>query len=302
MDTSREYLTENEINRIIKEVKEAVQGKGLNNKRLSLSNFLKFHIEVLKKVQPSSKDKGILCLKSLHEKIILSSGSVIQLSKGVKYEIENTHLQIRDIPSMLILKRAILESFLTTEYLYYNNLSEEENEFRFNLYIHSGLKARQKHFENSNHPFLVQMQDEAREIRDLKKEIESSVFYNKIQKSNKWKFKKFGLARLDSWESLIEKSSLNTSLFSKQYTLSTNYAHSEYISTLQISQGDYRVSNKENEKIAELEMDILRMVNSLCIKNLFDNFQETEDIYKNVGSEIIFQVKAWSDIASGNYE
>jgi hypothetical protein len=303
MENQYQSLTDDELKRIVEEVKTALSGTSLEDKRGNLSEFLKCHIdcvEIVRDFNPKN-DWNIVFLKSLHDKIILASSSIIALSNGYEFKKGKRKEEIIDTPSIIILKRSIIECFLIMEYLYYNELSEEENEFRFKLYMHSGLLARHKHYTKGNLLHQEKFETESKVIERLKGEIMNYSFFGNINKSQRWKFDKYGISRLETWEGLIEKSSLNTSLFSKQYTLSTNYAHSEFISAMQIRESNYQLSSKYNNELTELEIDILRMINSLSIRKLCSMFSDAESEFKKNKSELKFQLNSWANIASGSY-
>ena len=113
----------------------------------SLENILQanaFVVQSLYDTKPKL-DTGEVYQETLLIKIILASRSVLELSKGIEFGI----LKMDDRPiiidrsSIYILTRSIIESFLTLEYLYFNNLSREEQIFRYNLWRISGFMARQ---------------------------------------------------------------------------------------------------------------------------------------------------------------
>lgn len=303
MDDKQQYLANKEFQANIKEAKALIVGTDLKDKQDNLIKFLETHVYCVELVSDFklNNDWNIIFLKSLHEKLIFTSSSIIELSKGFILKSKGLEQEILDTPSMMILKRSVIECFLTMEYLYYNELSQEEKEFRFKLYIHAGLLARHNQYNYENMEYLEKFRKEAKIIEKLKSEIVEYSFYKDIKKGQRWKFNKFGLSRLESWDALIKNSSLNTSLFSKQYALSTNYAHSEFISAMQMREGDYNISNSETNKNAELEMDILRMINSLSIRKLTNMFHSSKNGFEKLNHELKLQINTWANIASGTY-
>lgn len=153
-------------------------------------------------------DTGEVYQETLLIKIIFTSRSILELSKGIEFGILNRHErpEIIDRSSIYILTRSILESFLTLEYLFFNDLSREEQIFRYNLWRISGFMSRQDFGKTKNEKFISKMKKEKAEIEELKKTIKKSPYYSKLKKQDLWKLDKYGLPRLMSWTSLLQNS------------------------------------------------------------------------------------------------
>src|SRR5690606_8609204 len=113
-------------------------------------------------------------------------------------------------------------------YLYFNELSRDEQIFRYNLWRISGFMSRQDFGKTKEEKFIKKLIKEKVEIKELKETIKKSPFYLKLKKQELWKLDKYGLPRLISWSSLLDQSILKNDLFDKVYKLYSNYAHSEF--------------------------------------------------------------------------
>lgn len=70
-----------------------------------------------------------------------------------------------------------MEVFLTLEYLYFNDLTRDEQIFRYNLWRTSGFITRQNFLENLNKEFTEKLERKRKEIEQLKIEIKKSPYY-----------------------------------------------------------------------------------------------------------------------------
>ncbi|PIQ20019.1 MAG: hypothetical protein COW65_17360 [Cytophagales bacterium CG18_big_fil_WC_8_21_14_2_50_42_9] len=101
------------------------------NEIIMLQGYL---IQKVYELKPKLKE-GEVYIETLITKLIFASKSVIQLSKPQDFEIykSKAKIEIIDSPSVFILTRSIIETFLTLEYLYFDSDTDAENVFRFRL-------------------------------------------------------------------------------------------------------------------------------------------------------------------------
>ncbi len=247
----------------------------------SLELITKASTELIQSIYDSKPKlgEGEVFIETLSIKILLATKSIIELGKGTKVSAltKESNVKLLDFPSINILTRSIIEAFLTMEYLFYNNLEEEERNFRFYIWQISGYKARQSFFEKRKglkKNITEKLNTELLEIERLLSIIEKSPYYSQIDKQKSWKLDKYGLPRLVSWLKLIEQSILKTSLFETSYKLYSNYAHSEFISLIQMN-GKQMLNkgSKENNDTILNPLRAVKMINCIsmvCLKNKFD--------------------------------
>jgi len=170
----------------------------------------------------------------LIQKLLFHSYSVCELTKGLEIKSKrfNKKTEIIDFPSLFILTRASIESFLTLEYIYMKDISEEEKFFRFKLWEVSGLMARQG-FETGGDEELENKKNSEKElIIRIQEDIEKNPKFSSLNKQQLNRLRTYGLPRIESWSKMIEVSILNDELFQNIYKFFSNYAHSEYLSIL----------------------------------------------------------------------
>ena len=87
-------------------------------------------------------------------------------------------------------------------------------------------------------------------------------------------------ARLFTWWSLLEQADLNTDIFKLAWSLYSNYAHSEYLSQMQIRES---LSNIEYAKEkCNLILNIMFCLTSVFLRDFIKLFPETKQRYNSL--------------------
>nr|WP_299071294.1 DUF5677 domain-containing protein [uncultured Allomuricauda sp.] len=290
----------NKEDKILTLLKEA-NSITLPNLQESLELILKGHAEVLQSIYESKPklEEGEVFIETLIMKIIFASKSVLDLSNGSEFITYkgDKKLDIIDTPSIYVLTRSIIEAFLTLEYLYFNELELEERLFRYNLWRVSGFMTRQNHLGKLQKKHAEKQEREKKLIAEIKLKIKESKFYSSLAKQQTWKLDKYGLPRLISWIELLNQSRLKSRFFLNIYRLYSNYAHSEYLSMIQINEGSLNKNAPFNISTTESSLNNIRMINSMTILLLKERFGCTASAYKNLDEKLRFTIEFWEKIA-----
>lgn len=264
----------------------------------SLEEILKAHTSIIQSIYDSQPtlDIGEVYIETLTIKLLFASKSTLGLSRGINISgiDADNKVQIIDISSIFILTRAVLENFLTLEYLFFNKLTREEQTFRYNLWRISGFMSRQNNDENLQPHLKEKLEREKKEIQTLRNTLKNSPFYSSLNKQHIWKLTGYGLPRVISWDNLIKQSRLKSTLFTKLYKLYSNYAHSEFISAIQLNENKPQKTNKFNEETTITSLNNLRIINCVSISLLKDKFQCTKEAYESLSEELRFTIEFWN--------
>jgi len=259
-------------------------------------------IQSIYKSKPDLKE-GEVFIETLSIKIMLASKSIIQLTKGVNFNDFNSKeiVNLIDFPSINILTRSILEAFLTLEYLYFNDLKEDERKFRFYIWRVSGYKSRQSFFKKRDSlkkNVTDKLDSETKEIDILLNKIQASPFYENLNSHKLYKLDNYGLPRLNGWNDLITNGILKDSIFSTPYKLYSNYAHSEFISLIQMNVKDVFIKNSnENKNNLINSIRITKMINCVSITLLINKFDFANKVYETLDSELKNGISFWNKIS-----
>lgn len=219
--------------------------------------------------------------------------SFTNISKGILLPIESEgrRLMVFDESSAITILRTIIENYLTFYYLYSNDCSEEEKQFRLDVWSYSGIKQRSTFSINS-------AEGKACQEKDI---LFADEVFGKIKKSNYFKkykriegeILKGKKPKLDyGWQRLIKESKLRQSFFNDMYSYESSYSHSEFLSILQISSTDNgRVSIRDNNSFVFIA-DIL------CSRTICDLIIMFPSLEKFI---IEYDEKLWNEIKVINY-
>lgn len=200
-------------------------------------------IQLYKNEINPSLDSGEAYIETLTVKILLATNTTLQLANGQNLKVLDKEIQVIDISSLYVVARTIIECFLTIEYLFISDISQEERDFRFKLWKIAGFMMRQQAINDINKIHSAKIESEKEEIDQLKKEVKESVFYSQLSKHEIWKLDAYGIPRTISWSNLLNKSSINNNLLDGYYKLYSNYAHSEFVSIMQLNQMNLHITS-----------------------------------------------------------
>jgi hypothetical protein len=291
----------NKEEKIIALLKEA-NNTDLPSLQKSLDLILKGHADILQSIYEMKPKlaEGEVFIETLIMKIIFASKSILDLSQGSDFITlkGDKKLEIIDTPSIYILTRSIMEAFLTLEYLFFNDLETEERLYRYNLWRVSGFMSRQNHVGQLEKKNAEKLEREKKLITELKVKIKKSKYFSSLKKQQIWKLDKYGLPRLISWLDLLKESRLKSRFFENTYKLYSNYAHSEYISMIQINEGSLSKFAPFNISTTETSINNVRMINCLTVLLLKDRFDCTGLAYNKLSEELRFTIEFWEKIAT----
>lgn len=271
-ELKKTHYNPKERSQFVKDIKELVDVFGYLLNYLSEKNI---------KVTKSSYLASILV-----NKYILHCLTILRLISGteLKSKLLNSKRTVYDIGSIVILTRSAIENYLTFFYLFIQPLTKEDEEFRINLYELSGLHSRQ--WLNPIEPEQINTKkiDEAR-INELENTLFIDPKFIKLDKESKNNIRGRKQARLFSWWKLLEQADLNENVFKPAWKLYSNYAHSEFISQMQLA-GFFTDIEAAKDK-CDTVLNIMFCLTSVFVKDFTEFFPETKERYNSLSEETL---------------
>lgn len=264
----------------------------------SLRMLVQTHLDLTSELAKSKRmlPSWQLFIETLSFKMILSSSSICNLSQGTLLGSKKLGVEFSliDYSSIYVLTRSAIENYLTLDYIYFNDLPLEEKLFRFKLWELSGLKSRQKFSTGNNEEFETQKAFERAEIDKIMHDISRMPEYASLDKNQLRKLATYGLPRMESWNGLINASGLRKPLFSEIYSFYSNYAHSEYLSILQLRDNLRNNYLEESKEAVQNSLFIIRVLNSLSIKWHVSTFEECQAHFERLTEEMKSTINIWA--------
>lgn len=171
-------------------------------------------------------------------KLFFHLGSLYALQSGTKLpDMAGAPINYVDFPSIATLARAAFETFLAFHFIFVQPTTNEEKHFRYTVWNLGGLKDRQR-FMVTTQEGRDLLQQEKLKIEKLEKIIHSSSLYQPLSDARqkdaikgKWRFG-------NKWEDLAELTGTHKGYFVSLYAYLSSFAHTGYLSILQLSQAE----------------------------------------------------------------
>jgi hypothetical protein len=115
-------------------------------------------------------------IEALGFKLSSHAASLRSLLGGTSYPYKQTYLKLLDSSSINILTRVIIENYLTLYHFHFDNISDEQKEFRFLIYATSALKNRQA-FATSSPENAAQKARDIIEINKFQEQLKINAYF-----------------------------------------------------------------------------------------------------------------------------
>ncbi|RZL45743.1 MAG: hypothetical protein EOP00_16860 [Pedobacter sp.] len=262
--------------------------------------------EILAEQKTSLKDNEQF-LESLIVKFYLHGLTIHQITSGYKANSKYlnpekiSNFTFIDIPSLLTVGRAQLESLLMYQHLYVNTLDYDEQILRYHTWIYTALIQRLNMPRRENFDDF-KLEETKREIAEIKIKITSCPAYNKLSDKQKIGLLEKGTAKsFRTWDQIFKDSNFNKNgTVEKFYYLQSAYAHSEGLAGLQLKHNKYSISSEANQQWIWLQVLTSWFFTATMIENLVARFPPIEKEYLKVDDKIKFEIGFLNRVLKNN--
>lgn len=254
----------------------------------------KWFLEVIQSLYES---KANVCyyqteLESKYIRFGFANQSIINLSKNFKINVRSKDISIIDIFSIYSISRMQFESFIIIYYLFYDNITETEKEFRYNIYKLHGL-LKQLSFPVSFKQAIVKKERIQQDANNLRKSISESKFdeYRTLMKDPLTPKR----AKYINTEEAFRIAKLNKGQLKHYWGILSNHLHSEHISDRQYS--SFLKDKKELESSLTLAIEVSMILTSRLIINLKNAFKGVEIYYNTIPMKAQVYIETLNDLS-----
>lgn len=233
---------------------------------------------------------------SLITKIILHGNAIDSLSTGTQLKSKRLRKEIRilNIPSILVMLRALLESFLMFDFIYIQPNTDKEKEFRVDNWIFEDYVQSQKIptvLEASNTKKTKNLQY----ISEYQQKIEGSIYFQDFTEKQKKTLLKNGSSKLfNHWWVLITLSKIHPNIYNFVYKISSNYAHSGAHSIFNISKLGFKY--KKEHELGCMILAVSKMLISETVLRYKTLFKAAEICYNMIEIGLQQKITFYSDM------
>lgn len=221
-------------------------------------------------------------------KLSCHTASLVKLLSKSELAYDSKLIEILDVSSVNIIGRAIIENYLTLFHFHFDEIDGHQKEFRFLIYAISALKNRQK-FTPLNQENMSQRDRDLIEIGKFTNQLKNNTYFLNLPLKKQKHYLNTKEAIQFKWIELLDDSDLKPELFKDTWKLLSNYAHSEFLSVLQIQ--DYPESFKNANMRCWSIFELTSMLLSCTISNLSRLFLSAKSYSENMDRELKELVK-----------
>jgi len=223
--------------------------------------------------------------------VSLTIWNIINPKNTKEFPVVKSSFKAYDFSSANVLVRTLFEGYINMNYVLIDSVSDEEKEFRMNLWDRHGLLERQK-MGTSIGSRPKQFQIDKRQINIYTKSITNSQYFKNLPKSEQQSF-----LNMDKWTKLktlerADRANIHRSQSEFIFKFLSNYAHSESYALMQI----YSVrSTQTAQELMRLPMGFTEMFLSLTLK-LLAKLQPVAMSTMEGDRELLDIIESWEDM------
>jgi hypothetical protein len=207
-------------------------------------------------------------------KLYMHAATIYHLRQGTKAPVPKSveeGTNFFDFSSAAVLTRAAIETYLTLFEVFFEPVSADEREFRYLLWILSGVIIREKY--DPNDPSLSEQVLESKKlIANLRKRLQATKRFSTLSSRQQNDVLK-GKRMTRNWEDVAKAANFNKEFIRRIYAYYSGYTHSDGLSGIQIVTAKTR---DQQIQMFELHMAIVMILLSKMIINYYDLFPESK--------------------------
>lgn len=235
-------------------------------------------------------------LEVLIAKFSILCSTISQLSTGTRVRAMKKEISVYDIHSFYVLSRSLIESYLMLNYLNFTPKTDDQGAFRNDLYALSGLASRQE-FETITAEGKSKQAKEKKEIEQLRDKIKKNNYFRNLSNEKQKRLLKILPSKEMSWEQLIKVTKIRSREYLMMWKLYSNYAHSEYLSSIQLKDYYNNVTLMKDTILVSLFQNIVTL--SILISDITDNFLSARLKFNIANEGTRTKVEFWGALGRG---
>jgi hypothetical protein len=231
--------------------------------------------------------------QQLAAKLFYHAATIYQLRQGTKTPVPYSEKGsfFYDFPSVAVLTRAALETYLAMFEVFFEPATDDEFEFSHALWQLSGFIIREK-FPLSDPVFQNQVTKSQQEIQEMRERLRHTEKFSSLKHGEQEDVLKGKRRR--NWASLARAAGFGEQTIRQIYSYHSGYVHADGLSGTQIV--SLKTAQDQIEFI-EAHMHTVMIVLSKMILQYAEKFPEAKAMFdKNPGTAHI--AKVWSGAAS----
>jgi hypothetical protein len=219
-------------------------------------------------------DRRLPACQQLATKLYMHAASIYWLSQGTRAPVPralSTGTDFCDFPSIAVLTRAILETYLNLYEVFFEPVSEDEREFRYQIWLLSGFAVREMH-RPSDPVSASQVAQSRAENQEIRRKLSHTGKFKRSSKKAQESLLK-GKRPRRNWTVVAKAAGFGEKTIRLMYAYYSGYAHADGLAGAQIVAANTRAQQIE---FTELHMRTTMMVLSKMILDYRGAFRESK--------------------------
>lgn len=208
-------------------------------------------------------------------------------------DIENSPIDFIDFPSINVLGRAALETFLVFHHVFFDPVPRNERDCRYLSWKIGGFLDRQR-FPVKSTKGAETLAKEAKFIADLRKKLEANEFFSSLTPKQQKKIINKGRWKFKSWTDMALAAGLSKDIADAFYSYLCGYAHASSLCILQVNQSG---SAQIQSELSSATKNLVMVATALMATFYIELFPISRAILEN-DPEKAMTVKLWSEVGS----
>jgi len=233
--------------------------------------------------------------QQLAVKLYMHAASIYWLSRGTTAPVPRAlekGTDFCDFSSIAVLTRAVLETYLNLFEVFLEPASEDEREFRYQIWLLSGFATREMHVP-SDPAMAPQVARSRADLQEIRRRLSATSKFRKSSKKLQQRLLE-GKKPPRDWTSVAKAAGFGEKTIRFMYAYYSGYAHADGLAGAQIVAANTRA---EQEQFAELHMRTTMMVLSKMILEYRAHFSQSNEAC-SAKPDALFRAEVWSGVAS----
>jgi hypothetical protein len=201
--------------------------------------------------------------------------AVRMLTGGSATSGANEGPQFVDHSSVNLLARAAIETYLTFAYIFCVT-EDAVRQIRYKIWVMGGLMDRQR-FEPTTDAGKAKIQSEGSKIQELRTDIEASPLFLALPPEERKAVQKGKWRGTKSWKRVAVEVGYSEAYFDRAYSYLCSYAHSSYLSVLQMGQA---LDQQTQRMLMNTILDAASLTMARFVPQYIRLFRRAEDILR----------------------
>ena len=240
-------------------------------------------------------DPRLPACQQLATKLFMHAASIYTLSRGTRAPVPEalaTGTDFYDFPSVAVLTRAVLETYLNQFEVFFEAISDDEREYRYQIWLLSGFAVREMHVP-TDPSLATQVARSQSDIQQIRAKLSATRRFRLSSKKTQERLLR-GKRPHREWSVVAKSAGFGEKTIRMMYAYYSGYAHADGLSGAQIVSAPTR---EQQLGFIDLHMHTTMMVLSKMILDYAKAFPESK-FACDAKPRAFLRAQVWAEVAS----